>query len=491
MNDKTQIRIKLDKIEDEIKQMCFKDLNKTDAIKNLNEIIKTICKEDSLENYFSNNASDVNYFVTQFSCESLLNLTKKSFIPGNGDDAVLELFLSYISLFITYQSKNSYLFLWETIKEIFIFNKPFYQPNLSKNLNKQEIHSLSFAKKMMSCEEYNKKIIVLSNEFKINNQFLIGEIVDVKIIQPKELFCKSNNAIIDKILWTRGLLVDQDSNLYKINIPGESNLVEIEKDSINIAKEGTLTLDYDWRVNLNEGDNVSCFDNNIYYASTIIQKKRVDYDGMPQISYLIGYRIYLHEHPNWEDYTCYLEREITKDQNGRKYIGFSENDDELISFNSKRIQKLSFVKQKYNPEDYYIDQFIPYINNDDKSINYVVGRETIFSYYYAQLVTKFLQMNGFGQFLNFIQEKTITSESLVIILQIIKSISPCLHIEVIKQYSSLVKRILSDYLINIKGNDLRNLKKEAIDLIVDILNLYMSIGKKEPIELNYSVFFII
>ena len=101
-----------------------------------------------------------------------------------------------------------------------------------------------------------------------------------------------------------------------------------------------MTKDYDFRINLKEGDIIDCYLDNKFYPATILKVNNIEIDKK---DYLIGFRIYIdsiNKNTELEKYKKFWKsEEIKVDKNKREYIGKSENFDEEINCLSLRICK--------------------------------------------------------------------------------------------------------------------------------------------------------
>jgi hypothetical protein len=108
----------------------------------------------------------------------------------------------------------------------------------------------------------------------------------------------------------------------------ESNLENkiISRFSPEIAPPGTFTDDFDWRYELKEGDEIDCMDSlGVWYRSTVLSmRNQTIIDGRDHKEIYVGYRVY--------------EKEGHKtDDDGRKYIGWSNKYDDWISITSPMV----------------------------------------------------------------------------------------------------------------------------------------------------------
>ena len=127
-----------------------------------------------------------------------------------------------------------------------------------------------------------------------------------------------------------------------------------------------MAKDYEWRISLEIGDNVDCYDRGKWYPSTILATRKDTVNELIRADYKIGFRLYVESIPQWKDYLKFWPDKIgtQKDSNGKEYIGDSENVDEVIPSYSKRIQKLNscIYNENYSEsnenENYLVDEVI-------------------------------------------------------------------------------------------------------------------------------------
>lgn len=147
--EKTNLRKKLEELEDDIHKSWLKDLDKVKEINEITEILKQILDKDSIESYFENE-SDFDYFIKKFSHEVIHNILRQfNVIGANGDDFAFELLLNYVKIFLKFLEKPAYIPLWESVKEIFDPLKSYYRSaQYSNNRNINE-------KKQINADKYN------------------------------------------------------------------------------------------------------------------------------------------------------------------------------------------------------------------------------------------------------------------------------------------------------------------------------------------------
>jgi len=107
--------------------------------------------------------------------------------------------------------------------------------------------------------------------------------------------------------------------------------------------------------------------------------------------------------------------------------------------------------------------------------NYIIARGSHFSYYYANLLYEFSNMKGFENMLNVLSSKERPSPEVVhTIFVLLNSSSNLFHKEYIKELASEMLNKTSKYLSEMTQNELRNIKKESIDLITRTLKMFIS-----------------
>jgi hypothetical protein len=150
MIDKSLKRKRLEELEDEIHKSWLRDLDRVKEINETKEIIENIISNESIESYFDNNQSDINYFLNKFSGDTISNILRQQYVYGDkGDDHALDLLKNYITLFLRFIDRPQYLPLFENIKEIFDPTKSYYKGTSYGTCRVQN------EKKFMSNEYFN------------------------------------------------------------------------------------------------------------------------------------------------------------------------------------------------------------------------------------------------------------------------------------------------------------------------------------------------
>ena len=175
--------------------------------------------------------------------------------------------------------------------------------------------------------------------------------------------------------------------------------------------ERTFTKDYDFRINLKEGDIIDCYYKNKFYPATILERiETFDKDCNSKNLYLVGFRIYLDSIDKEKDLDkhkkIWKDQEIKMDENNREYIGDSEKYDEEINCLSLRIFKKD--SKLFQDEDNIYDELHLYIDNNILPINdkndkaIIIGRKMENCYMYMELLYYFETNIGFKVIIDFI-----------------------------------------------------------------------------------------
>ena len=116
------LKEKLQKIVLEIKLSYTKNCDKTEYMISLTNMIKEMIKKETLEEYFSNNYENLNYFIEECIEDIIKYILIQTNIQGNnGDEIALDLLSNINKLFIKFHNNTKYSSLFEKIRKIFIF----------------------------------------------------------------------------------------------------------------------------------------------------------------------------------------------------------------------------------------------------------------------------------------------------------------------------------------------------------------------------------
>jgi ubiquitin carboxyl-terminal hydrolase 34 len=479
-NEKTLIRKTLEQLEDDIHKSWLKDLDKVKEFKTLTNILEEILNSNSIEEYFKNEQTDIDYFIKKFSKETINNILRQHFVYGeNGDDVALNVLLIYLKIFLKFLDKAQYIPLWESIKEIFDPSKAFYKATMYGNMRiDPDIRN----KKQMSNDAWNESLPRLDET---QREVQEGDIMDIYVDN------KRVHHINDRKIWIRAKVIKVEKEYIVVKSPDEYGTIAFKKNSFDYAPAGTMTKDYDWRVGLQPGDVIDCYDRGRWYPSTVMNRNEETVGGMLKVEYKIGFRVYPDTFKDWTHYTKFWpDKYLSKDSQGRQFYGDSDGMDEWIPSYSKRIQQLdSMTSQASNYSDldsFYIDEFIPFEHEGKK--NYVIARNNNFSFYYAQLLINFADNEGYEKLIDALKSSVRPNpETVHYIFIIIGYSSVLLHKEYLKRLSAKLQENITKYLNELNEKDLRNMKKETIEIITKVLKYYLSVSlppneKNELIE---------
>ena len=120
---------KLLSLKNDIRNSYQYDRDETDSIKEIIEIIKSILIMASLEEYFSNNQTDLNLFMGDFSKDVVTYILHQYVVFGdNGHDIALDLLIHLIKLFFKFHKNKEYSTLFENIRKIFDYSASYFSP---------------------------------------------------------------------------------------------------------------------------------------------------------------------------------------------------------------------------------------------------------------------------------------------------------------------------------------------------------------------------
>lgn len=492
MSEKSEKLLNLERLENSVYISWIRDEDKVAELEEIIHILKEMLQLDSIESYFrSTNPEDLkenfdkaayNHFITKFSESVILNLSRQYYVYGtNGDDVCLEIFVLFTKLFLKHMDNPELMCLFSNIKEIFDSNKPYYKGGyhiggVGSNVVKTINH-----KKQMTSEKYNSSLPdIKKRNFNLNE----GDFIDIKIENKRAV-----NYNADRYYWTRGIVKSVFDDYFSVSIAEELNDIMIDKDSFEYSEVSSMTKDYDWRINLNKDDMIDCWDRGRWMPATVLRRREEIVNHLKRVDYHIGFRVFKDnlgssnedQMNNLKSYSKFWpNKHISRNINGREYLGDVENMDEWIGYYSKRIQMLNSKtsmtsgseKNSMNTDCFFVDDLIPFNNK-----NYVVARQGIFSYYFVQLLSEFARIDGFNIIINKLKSKEINFEVLQLIFYILSSAFPHLHRDYLIVLSKDLEENTLNLLRNITDKDLRMIKKETTDLMLVVLRNYLKVSK--------------
>lgn len=494
--EKTIKRIKLEYIEEAIKNSWYRDLDKTKEMNEFIQMQEVILSSSSIAEYFDNVQSDIEYFSTKFTKSVLSSLLQQPCVFGtNGDDIALNLLTNYLLLWMKFHKDPGYSQLWDEVRELLKLDSTYYK---GSNTSGQ----LYNPKKFYDFDQFNEKIPKSPEllNFKVGDECDV--FVDVKV---KKYFA-------DPKIWVRGKILEVNDIYYTIRLPDSKDIVQLRKGSLMVIPSGTMTKDWDFRRTLNQYDVIDCFDRGQWFPSTVTA---VNHNGGEEriLTYRIGFRLYVDSYPEWKKYCSYWSAGdfIRTDSLGRKFIGDVEHMDEDIPFYSKRIQKLgtktstNYQQKQQSPNRTYfngnrfysnrndfleeehlqlpMDKYIPYKDLTTNKKNYIIGNLENFSYYYALLLEQFAKEGGYEEIIKTLQNKP-TSDEMFNIFSILRASLGYLHKDFFVEYGEIIDKSVFEFINELPANDMRNLKKDLIDLIIKVLSLIRKITNQSGGKLS-------
>ena len=528
-NDKSENYRKLESLCQDVKNSWHYDRDETNSMKEIIEIINGMLIMSSLEDYFSNNKTDLDYFMGEFSNTVITYILYQPVVYGdNGDDIALDLLFHFVKLFMTFHKKKEYSQLFENIRKIFA-SESTHSFFLSQNrMYKKEINP----NKGNTYEQYNEEFCKnFKKDKKSSELFKIGDKVDIRIRTSGRLSMENNS-------WVRGTIKEMDDNEYTIEYPSKNtydNKTTFPFDDPNVLKEGIKTDDWEWRLSLKENDVVDCYDRGKWYPATVykvVETKNSDNDFVFK-EYTIGFRLYpenflengKYDYNTFLQYTNFWDNSgDAVDREGRNYYGDGENADETLPFYSKRIQKFqTFSLIQRESINNQINKLYSNINNSptfgvqnnavinisnnidgeerikmmtkllendkiekniddlyyyekDNQINYIIGKDTEnFSYYFAKFL-KILGDNGyFEEMINILKDHPI-AEEINNIFFILMNCTSYIHKEFFRQNYQIFKNAFFDMMDTLSSKEMKTLQKEVTEL-----------AKSFFIKINYTL----
>ena len=513
LEEKSHLRQTLETIEYAIKESWHNDIDATAQLTELISIQTNILSSTSFQSYFPSE-NDFQYFITRFTEETITNILREHPVPGkDGDDIALTVLTNYILFYTKFYNDQQLILLWSKVK--FIFNQS--ANYFSQGNGHQYGNLIHNPKRDITVEQFNTGIPHIKNEFKV------GDRCDIYICNYHD----KNE--IGKHNFLRGSIVNVDNNSYTVKTDIFPQEITRDKESCFVFNEGVLTHDWEWRLGLKEYDVVDCYHNGRYRPAMVLSVEDVRDDDNEQLlssttttttyyskrCYKIGCRILIDKCSNYKSYAKYYDNgdNIRTDYLQNKYIGESFQFDSDYDFYDLRIQKpntklkdtktsqqqqhssssssLHYMNANpyFNRGGYTNNTLFPSINtededniiqsindnyyiyiNEDGSKNYIIGKQRDFSYYYTSLLQLFAKHNGYEDIISILTSDKISNENIYLVFYILNISLPYLHkTYLLDNYTTITQSALK-YIDNLSSNEIRNLKKEISDIIIEVIS---------------------
>lgn len=326
--------------------------------------------------------------------------------------------------------------------------------------------------------------------FKINDQEdIITGIVPSFLAAPSEehlawiqslkegdnIDCVKMEGQYKKMCWSHAQVVAVSDTHITISYFDEKD--ELNKELSKTANANEIApykkrcTDYEWRENLNDGDEVDASDtSNVWYNATVLRTRirKVDEKNIKEI--FIGYRVYDEEEGD------------RYDSEGRKFIGWSSKYDEWFSIANPRIRQKNSMAKKFfmgsssNNEDVVLDDANDKIYSIEGQRIYGLTRpghcKSIFT---VGLVNKFGEQGGFDKILQRISdiERWAPIEVVSIMMTILENLNSVLHRDFVYEYVPRLKEAVWRNLLESPESNIRNFTKERIDSILNAFDILL------------------
>ena len=147
---------KMNSLCQDIKTSWLHNCDETTSMKEIIDLINGILIMNSIEDYFSNNKNDLDYFMGDFSKDVISNILLQPVIYGeNGDEIALDLIYHFIKLFMKFHKNKEYAPLFKKIRKI--FSKDNFYTNYLFNPNNNYFKEEANPKKKYTYVQFNEE----------------------------------------------------------------------------------------------------------------------------------------------------------------------------------------------------------------------------------------------------------------------------------------------------------------------------------------------
>ena len=494
----------LEKYANEIKLGYRKNSDKTYEMKKVKKMLEEINTRATLEEYFKNNKEDINFFINDFLTEITFNILQQSYVEGyDGDDIALDILYQIYRLFEKFHD-NNYFKLFEAVRQLSNEQNNFYHPSSTLEYKNQ--------KKTYNLNQFYNNFGIIPP---INALFKVGEKVDILV---KHF---SSQSQIDNNAWLRGEIKKIEKGRYYLDYNGENNEVIIPIGSSNIQRLGTKTIDWDWRTNLKKYDLIDVYDRDKWWPATICEVvEEININGIKRVKYKIGLRLYTKHFNNPKDpndsfsnYTFFWgNNDVKLDENNEEFIGDNKDFDiELYHFSSRiqdfytysEIQKMSIEEKDEFIIENVKEELIKNVEkqndvnqNDDYDLygksqtSLIKGKSDYFSYYYALLLKKIEEGEGFIRCLEYLKGKP-SNEELLTIFTFLFNCFDYIIPNYFEENKEIFKDAFFEYINSLNDKEIKNIPNDLKELSSNFLKKVYQLNInneniEEQILLNFS-----
>ena len=468
---------KMHHLSKSMSQVRYGQVDKTSEIIEIHDLISFILTKDEIADAF-NEEKEVIFFLNDFSQRCIINLFSQYLIYGLGkEETKLNILKDYIQLFIKHMTNEKCLKLWDNVKEIF---------NPEKKIYDQERCSNDGLLKHLTYEEFNLQYFKRKNELQLHP----NKHIDILVPFPDD----NRNMKI----WIRGIICNCFDESFSIKTGEPKGPYILKYNSLEYDEVGVHTQDWDFRRNLKENDIIDCFYLGKFYPATIKERTETVNKGVTYIVYKVGIKIYKKNVDDISKFQRFWKiSEIRKDENGEEFVGFSFNSDQEFPFFSPYIQPPnSQIWKPRNNLNNHKGIEIPIEFSEPEKINgkkiITIGKPGKFKFFYNVLLDYFGELGGFEKMISIIKNengelKKFPSEILFWLFKFLEIAKDYLYPQFGKEIAVVLINSIITYVNKLNNDELRNLKKDVIDIISSLLGKYMEFLTNDKMKINDEI----
>ena len=460
VNGKSPNMEKMERLEEAVYKSWIRDMDKVEEMKEVHIFLTEILSKETIEDYFQS-SDDFNYFITTFSNKVIGNILLQATVFGeNGEEVAFQILKDYVSLFCKHMKRPNYDKLWESVKEIFDPSKQFYA-------SKKNERSL----KNTSIDEFNAKFLKKKTSFEVKPEMEI------------DVYVNSNERYSPNV-WVRGIVCNTFDDGFSVRIGADRAPIILKYDSFDYSAKGTMTDNWEWRESLQIGDRLDCYERQRYFPGTVINRTEETFRGLKRIDYRISFRVYTEQVEDINKFAKFWPRNgLLKDDKDKIYLGDPSSYDETIPMYSKRLfpkdTKIWNGVPREGLTERSIDDMIADVDKEGKK-TITVARTNNYSYYYILMINHFGHSNGFENLLYILENtnkeeiKKLSPDLLYFVFLVFEIAGKMLYYPFATELAVRLEKCIFTYIENIDNAELRNIKKESIDIISEVLKTYLS-----------------